>query len=473
MANHSLRKKLLLWLLLPLLCLIAIDSSILYRIAMHFQRKAFDHALNDTAYDISQLINESKDSGKRFQLRPEVRKMILSDQYDQMYYSIIDTSGNVIGGDQELKPMPALHQNKSPAYFTFGKIGQNLIRVAVISSNVKTEAGSQNVYIQVAETLNKRNRLAEQILIGIIVPQVILLLTAAALLWFGIGRGLMPLWDLHAAVSRRSHRDLSPVQMTDIPDEVRALVDSVNFLMKQLQHALESQNRFIADAAHQLRTPLAGMLAQVELAQHEADPVELQACLTRVASSMERLAHLVNQLLRLAHSQPEAIHNIQFCATDLSRLAQQTTMEMVPAAYQKDIDLGFEGLAGKVMIEGEPQRLKELLFNLIDNAIRYTQHGGKVTVSVTSPDNRARLSVEDNGLGIPPEERDKVFERFHRVIGTQQEGSGLGLAIVMEIAQIHHAEVTLDVPESGIGTRVSVLFDLLDLNAEVLARDFV
>lgn len=468
MADHSLRKKLLLWLLLPLLCLIAIDSSILYRVAMHFQRKAFDHALNDTAYDISQLINDSKDSGKRFQLHPEVRKTLLSDQYDQMYYSIIDTSGNVVGGDEELKPIPSLSQNKSPAYFGFSKIGQNLIRVAAIPAHVKTETGSQDVYIQVAETLNKRNRLAQQILTGIVVPQIILLLTAAALLWFGIGRGLMPLWDLHAAVSRRSYRDLSPIQLTDIPDEVRALVDSVNFLMKQLQHALESQNRFIADAAHQLRTPLAGMLAQVELAQHEADPVELQTSLTRMASSMERLAHLVNQLLRLAHSQPEAIHNIQFSAIDLNRLAQQTTMEMVPAAYQKDIDLGFEGLPDRIMIEGEPQRLTELLFNLIDNAIRYTQQGGKVTVSVGYQGNRARLSVEDNGLGIPLEERDKVFERFHRVIGTQQEGSGLGLAIVMEIAQIHHAAVAMEMPKSGRGTRFSVLFDSFDPKAEVL-----
>ncbi|MEO8419044.1 MAG: sensor histidine kinase N-terminal domain-containing protein [Methylophilaceae bacterium] len=466
MTNHSLRKKLLLWLLPPLLCLIVIDSSILYRVAMHFQRKAFDHALNDAAYDISQLINEPKDAGKRFQLRPEVRKIILSDQYDQMYYSIIDASGNVIGGDEALKPIPSPHHDKTTSYFSLGKIGQNLIRVAVIPARVKTEAGSQDVAIQVAETLNKRNRLAEQILIGIVVPQVILLLTAAALLWFGIGRGLMPLWDLHSAVSRRSPRDLSPVQLTDIPNEVRALVDSVNFLMKQLQHALESQNQFIADAAHQLRTPLAGMLAQVELAQRETDPVELQACLTRVASSMERLAHLVNQLLRLAHSQPEAIHNIAFSAIDLSGLAQQTTMEMVPTAYQKDIDLGFEGVPDKLIIEGEPQRLKELLFNLIDNAIRYTQHGGKVTVSISHRGNRARLSVEDNGQGIPLEERGKVFERFHRVIGTEQEGSGLGLAIVMEIAQIHHAAVAMEVPESGAGTRVSVLFDLFYPNAD-------
>lgn len=461
MANQSLRKKLLLWLLLPLLCLIVIDSSILYRIAMNVQRKAFDHELLDSANDISQLISESKDPGKRFQLRSEVRKLILYEPDDEASYSIFDTHGKLLGGDEKLPLMPAPLHDQGSTYYSFSTIQGKLMRVVTTATDVKVDTGLLPVWIQVAETLHKRTRLANQILIGIVVPQLVLVLTTASLLWFGIGRGLLPLWALQNAVARRSYRDLSPVELPDIPDEVRALVDSVNFLMKELESVLQSQNRFVADAAHQLRTPLAGMQAQLELVQQENDPLELQAGLARIGSSMGRLSHLINQLLVLARNQPEVTRAIDLGAMDLIRLAQEVTTDMVPAALQKDIDLGFESLHEGIVIEGEPKRLKEMLYNLVDNAILYTQHGGKVTVSASCQNKQATLSVEDNGPGIPIAERDKVFERFHRVIGNEQEGSGLGLAIVMEIAQIHHAKVTMETPDSGVGTRVGVIFDIL------------
>jgi two-component system sensor histidine kinase TctE len=385
--------------------------------------------------------------------------VILSDQYDHVYYSIIDDEGNILGGDRDLQLIQPQSRSESSTYFSFAKIHGELIRVATTSANIKMDKDVEHVRIQVAETLNKRNRLASQILIGIIVPQLVLVLATAGLLWFGIGRGLLPLWELNTALTRRSPRDLSPVRLPDIPDEVKALVDSVNLLMQQLQNVLESQNRFVADAAHQLRTPLAGMQAQLELVNEETDPQEVQAGLARIASSLERLSHLVNQLLMLARNQPEVTRSINMSYIDLNQLAQDATTDMVPTALMKDIDLGFEGLPDGVMIEAEPQRLKELMYNLIDNAIRYTQHGGKVTVSTGLNDRHARLSVEDNGPGIPAEEQAKVFERFHRVIGTGQDGSGLGLAIVWEIAQLHNASVTASQPASGKGTIMSVFFD--------------
>lgn len=461
MSDRSLRRQLLQWLLVPLLGLIAVDSTILYRIAMHFQNNAFDHALYDSAFDIAQLISESKNPAKFIQLSPDLRRMFLSDQYDQMYYSIVDENGQFIGGDKNLPAVSADQSSEKPAFFSSGYVNGKKVRLVVTSTVVKTGLGPHRLTIQVAETLTKRQQLAKKILLGIVIPQLLLVLAAVGIVWFGIGRGLRPLWELHAAVARRSHRDLSPVLLPNIPDEVQALVNSVNHFMGKLQNVLESQNRFIADAAHQLRTPLAGMLAQLELAQNETDPQERQAGMKRVERSMEQLAHMVNQLLVLARNQPEVIHSIRTVKLDLCLLAQNVATDMVPAAIQQDIDLGFEGSQEAVWIEGDPTRLSDLIANLIDNAIRYTGRDGKVSVSVAHEGNHAILKVEDNGPGIPAEAREIVFERFHRLTDSTQEGSGLGLAIVMEIAQIHHATVSVEETQSGQGTTFRVVFDAL------------
>lgn len=465
MANRSLRKKLLLWLLVPLLFLIAIDSTILYRIAMHFQHKAFDHALADEAFAIAELISESKEPIHRFQLGPEVRMAILSDQVDRVYYNIMDANGKLIGGDRDLGFQKRPQSQGTRPYFAYSTVRGELTRVVSSYVEINTHTVSRHVYIQVAETLKKRTRLANQILVGIVVPQLVLVLAAVGLLWFGTKRGLQPLWELHSSLSQRSHRDLSPVLLPDIPEEVKVLVDSVNLFMQQLNNVLESQNRFIADAAHELRTPLAGMQAQLELAQQERDPVELQANLAKTAKSLERLSHMVSQLLMLARNQPEVMRTMDMQLLDIAQIAQEVTIDMVPAALQKSIDLGYENtdekpisLINQLVIKGDAKRLKELLYNLIDNAIRYSHQGAKVTVQTFSRDHEVILSVVDNGSGIPVEERTRVFERFHRVIGTQQEGSGLGLAIVMEIAHLHQAKVTLGDGDHNQGTRVSVIF---------------
>lgn len=460
MAKHSLRHQLLSWLLLPMFILIVVDSTILYQIAMHFQRQAFDRALQDTAVDIYELISAEKNlSQSNYQLRPEVRAALLADQNDSMYYSILDDKHQVIGGDQALTYASDEDSSSSNRFYD-GSIQGIKIRIASITSPIKTSTGTQTITIQVAETLHKRAELAGQILIGIVVPQLLLLIAAAGLMWFGIQRGLLPLWALHSALSERSYRDLSPVKLDNNPEEVRKLVDSVNFLMKQLHNLIASQNQFVADAAHQLRTPLAGIQAQIELAQGESNINELQDSLAKINTSATRLVRLVNQLLLLARNQPEVTHAIEFHQFNLTQLAQEVTTDMLPMADRKQIDLGFECEAEKVTLLGDPIRIKELLYNLIDNAIRYTPQGGQVTVIVEQQPDHIELSVEDNGTGIPLAEQEKVFERFHRAAGNQQEGSGLGLAIVKEIAEIHHATAVIGVPESQQGTKVSIIFDI-------------
>ena len=236
------------------------------------------------------------------------------------------------------------------------------------------------------------------------------------------------------------------------------LVESINQLMQQVQRLLESQNRFIADAAHQLRTPLAGVMAQTELAQYETNPDALQKSLGNIAISTERLVHMVNQLLILARAEPEVMQAIQMHVLDLRALAQHVTGDLISLALPRNIDLGFESELAHAWVLGDATSLEEMLSNLVDNAIRYSDEGGRVTVSLLRDGEHFVLSVEVDGPGIPEDEREKVFERFHRVIGTRQPGSGLGLAIVLEIAQVHDATIQMQdaTPEGGL--RISLRF---------------
>jgi two-component system sensor histidine kinase TctE len=259
-------------------------------------------------------------------------------------------------------------------------------------------------------------------------------------------------------VAARSHLDLSPVAPpADVPGEVHPLLQAINDLMARLDEVLTFQNRFIADAAHQLRTPVAGLKAHIEVALREDDPHQTRQALAHLYTAVERMSRLVSQLLSLARNEPSGVKKLELAPVDLSRLVFETTMEWVPEAYKKDIDLGFEGAEPHVTVKGDALRLTELVNNLLDNAIRYSRRGGRVTVRVL-PHPQPRVSISDDGPSIPVEERQRVFERFHRLLGSHTDGSGLGLAIVREIAALHHADVTLDDDADGVGNTFTVSF---------------
>jgi two-component system sensor histidine kinase TctE len=243
-----------------------------------------------------------------------------------------------------------------------------------------------------------------------------------------------------------------------VPQEVRPVVEEVNALMARLGSALEAQNRFVADAAHQLKTPVAGLKAQIEVALGEPDPQRVRHSLAQLYVSAERLSRMVQQLLALARNEPEAAPAVQLQALDLHAFALEISMEWAPQALDRSIDLGFEGTDGPVMIDADPDRLRDLLNNLIDNAVRYSREGGRVTVRVEAPGDERRLSISDDGPTIPPEERTRVFERFHRLLGGVADGSGLGLAIVSGIAALHGARITLVEDVDGTGNTFTVHF---------------
>lgn len=447
----------LLLLVPPLLILILIASSILFRFAVVEQRNAFDNALYDSAYSIYQLIQKSDASIENLALPKNEKQFILNDQKDIVFYNVIDTNGNVLNGETDKGLEPKTNQQASNPSFRDGEIHNLKVRIVSTLVNIQRNGTETPVYIQVAETFNKREALAKDVLIDIIVPQILLVLFTIGIIWFGVERGLQPLFALQAAVSKRSYLDLSPITMPNVPTEVMILVNSVNSLMKQLEGVLNAQNRFVADAAHQLRTPLAGAQAQLEIALQESKPEQHQQLLGRVSSSLERLSHTITQLLSLARNQNDVSHNTVLSPVNLNQIAQEVTTDMVPTAIRKGLDLGFEADTQSTIILGDSKRLKEMIYNLIDNAVLYTPAGGKVTVKVQREAGEIVLSIIDNGPGIPKAEREKVFDRFYRIIGTGQEGSGLGLAIVMEIAQLHQAniEITDEPRKKGLNIQVS------------------
>jgi two-component system sensor histidine kinase TctE len=320
-----------------------------------------------------------------------------------------------------------------------------------------SERAPRLALVQMAETLEKRAKLANEIIKGVILPQFIILPVVLALVWFALSRGLLPLAELQERIRARPIDDLSPIAPNQVPEEITPLVRSLNDMLARLSQSIEMQKRFIADAAHQMKTPLAGMRMQSELALRQTDQQEIHRSLEQLAKSSEAATRLVNQLLALARAENQPQAGTAFEPLDLVDLACNVVRDWVPASFNYRIDLGVEipddipeAPQAPVRIDGNAVMLRELLSNLIDNALRYTPQGGSVTVRVrrdeaAAPGEEPRpvLEIEDTGPGIPPAERLHVFERFYRILGSSAGGSGLGLAIVREIAQQHGAEIDI------------------------------
>ena len=457
----SLRKKILSWCMPLMLLLIVVDSSILNKLAVDALEKELDKDLYGKIDDIAFYLKSSGLSAKNFNVLVKANSILLNDDIDKVLYSVTDANGALLSGNRMLleKSASKITANNSKPYFFFVEINHKKFRVVRSSFIVTSISNPQKVTIQVAVTLNRRNALAIKVLFGVVIPQLILVLVSFLIISISVKKGLAPLNDLQNAVSKRSERNLSPIDLPNIPEEVFLVVNSVNNLMRQLQNMISVQNRFIADAAHQLRTPLAGAQAQLELAGAGANPKILQSTLPKVYQSLDRLLHTVNQLLMLAKSQPEAISMIKMEPVDLNIIGKEVASEMAPTAIQKQIDLGFECDITPALIIGNTERLKVLLYNLLENAILYTQNNGKVTLTISTTQHSVELKVTDNGPGIAAEEKIKIFDRFHRVIGSGQHGSGLGLAIVKEIVNLHNATVEVSDISQQEGLQVLIIFN--------------
>jgi len=295
----------------------------------------------------------------------------------------------------------------------------------------------------VGETIEARQALAREILVGSLLQEGLLVVLALGIVWLGVGRGLRPLNRLSATVAARSDGDPTPLDTGGMPSELAPLVESINQYIGRTQRMQVARRRFFADAAHQLKTPLAAVQAGVELALRPAEQPRVNVHLRRVNGAVRQAAKIVQQLLSLSRLDSDSGQAVAYQPVALHRLARSVTLDWSPVARSRDIDLGFEHEAD-VDVLGQPDLLGEMIGNLIDNAIRYSGDRAVITVRVSRDGEHARLDVIDNGPGIPASERDAVFERFHRGSKTQTvEGTGLGLSIVREIARVHQGSVTL------------------------------
>lgn len=428
----SLRGQLLRRLLPALLLLLLAGAATAYWVAWHSATKAYDRALLDTALAISEQLRLVNDK-PQLPLTPQARTILLTDKFDEVFYAVRGGDGEVLDGEKEL-PLPTV---SARVWYSEGRVyydaflGYRPVRVAAL----RTELGGRTITVLVAETLVKRNALIREIILGMLLPEILLTLVSIAVVWFGVSRGLQPLAALRHELAGRSQSDLSPVRV-DVPEEIEAVVSEVNALLQRLEHSLDSQRNFVSDAAHQLRTPIAALQAQVEAACSEG-PAAGRPRLEGVLSATRRLSHLVDQLLALARAEPSLDQTQP--AIELPGVVRHVAETWLPAAIRRNIDLGFE--LAPASVRGNALLLEELLANLIDNALRHTPEGGMVTVSCGQTGAEAWLAVDDSGTGIPPGEDTRIFARFYRAPGSPGQGCGLGLAIVQEIASQHGGRV--------------------------------
>jgi len=336
-------------------------------------------------------------------------------------------------------------------------------------NTVKTSEGEWRVFsiplrdhvIQIAQPLAVRSRIAAGAALRTLIPLLALMPLLGALIWYLVGRGLRPLERLAHEVGTRHAEALDALPTTGIPDEALPLVQAVNRLLERLDHALSAQRAFVADAAHELRTPLAALQIQLQLCERASDEATRRVALGELRTGLTRATHMVQQLLTLARQAPGADAATPRTRVVLAEVARRSLADHAALARARHIDLGADGLDDRLAILGDAAALRTLAGNLIDNAIRYTPDGGRVDVNVTRDDGGSDaahcLRVDDSGPGIPPEERERVLDRFYRPAGQAQPGSGLGLAIVHSIAERHGARLVLGASPLG-GLRITVGF---------------
>lgn len=451
-TSPSLRRALLVWLLAPLLIVLPAGAGLQYWLLQTPAEAAFDRSLADSVLVLANLI---RDEGGlvSVDMSPDTERSLRTDQFDRVYLAVYGPQGRLLVGDDVLRP---LLQPLSP-----GNSDTREIVIAGERVRVFTQAmscGRAVCQVMVGETLNKRRRLQRDALLAMGISMVALLIGAGLVLWFGIGRSLRPMVALDDQLGRRTLEDLRPLDAPGAPREVLPLIDALNRLFDRLRAAAQAQQAFLADAAHQLRTPLTALRTEAELALLEPHADSIHPTLQRLSQTADRAARLANQLLSLARTEATAQVAARAEPIDLKQIATEAAEEWVPRALAAKVDLGFDLQPATSF--GRPFLVRELLGNLLHNALEYAGAGARVTVRTGVENGQAVLEVEDNGPGIPAAARTRVFERFYRLPDSPGQGSGLGLAIVRDIAASHGAHVELLDGSTGTGLRVRVSFPL-------------
>jgi two-component system sensor histidine kinase TctE len=475
---RSLFSDILDWMLVPLMLLWPLSVLITWVVAQGIANRPFDRELGDLTRTLSQRVTVAVISASRddpdvlIGLNDAAVAILRSDTSDAVFFQVLGARGEWLAGDRDLPVPDQVPTAAGELNFRDDVVQGREVRVAYLWLPPPPGGAGAAPLVQVAETLEKRAQLTTEIARGVMLSQFAILPLAVLLVWFALLRGFQPLNELQRRIRQRASDDLSPIDERLAPEEVGPLVGAINDLLARLGRSIAAQKHFLADAAHQLKTPLAGLRTQAELAQREVDAggdaKAAKRSLHQIARSSQRAAHMVNQLLSMARAedseQARRAHPFNLVA-----LATETVRDFVPRALEAGIDLGYEGPESGdergVRLSGQPVLVREAIRNLVDNALQYTPRGGTVTVRLLADPfgQVAVLQVEDNGPGIPDAERELVFQPFYRALGTEVDGSGLGLAIVREIAERHGGSVNIEntYPRSQApGTKVTVRLPL-------------
>ena len=437
--THSLRGRLL-WFLLAAITLAALaQASIAYNTALDDADQIFDYHMQQMALS---LRSSTPLSNTEAQARLET-----GPGNDDLVVQMWSPDGVQVFHSVSRARLP----QRAVLGFSNVKANGTTYRVFSIQTNNQT--------VQVAQDLAVRRNMAGNLALRTLGPIAVMMPILMLVVWWVVSGSLEPVARVRSQVASRQADDLSPVSESGLPDEVRPLVHELNLLFGRVQTAFDAQQNFVADAAHELRTPLAALRLQAQSLDRADNPEARKVAVGRLTAGIDRATRLVEQLLVLARQEASAANGAACRPVDLAELARRTVGDLVGLAAAKEVDLGLQH-ADAATIDGQPDALHILLRNLVENAVKYTPGGGTVDIAVRLAKNTATISVEDSGPGIPPEERERVFDRFYRVAGSEAAGSGLGLAIIKAIAERHGATLELDKSERLGGLAATVTFPL-------------
>jgi len=451
----SLRQQLLLWLLVPLGALLLFNAWTTWRSAQSAASSVQDRMLLGSARIIAEQVGD-EDGDLKTEIPPAALELFQSQVPDHVYFRVATDGGLLLSGFADLPAVPAPAAGQM--IFFDGSYRNEPVRIVAYAQPVLTASPQATVLVEVAQTLRGHDAFAGELLRHALRQQFLMLLCVAGLLWIGLQRGLAPMLRLRARMLARPPGSLEPLDTADVPVELNSLVAAINDYVRRLDEHMSVHSRFIANASHQLRTPLTVLNTQVSAALRSTSAGDRDEALRAIHASVQHGIRLVNQLLSLSAAEARARQAAASTEVDLAATVQQVLEDLALLAQGKAIDLGFEQEGAAACVRGSPAMLRELVANLVDNALRYTPAGGRVTASVRGGGGVVELRVEDNGPGIPEGERERIFERFYRLHDRHSDGSGLGLAIVREIAGACQARVTLGEPPSGSGLVATVLF---------------
>ena len=444
----SIRRRLLVLLLIPTAAIAAAATYSAYRTSLARIEGAYDAELLDTALAVASNIEAREGSGPLLALTPDAVTLLRSDVRDTIYYRVSGSDGHYIAGDEDLG-VP--HQGVANPEFSEAAYRGEPIRVV----SYRASAAGGGAIVTVAETLHKRHAARRHVLRSSLAVDAAQLATALAVIWFGVRFAIAPLREVERQLAARQPHELALLGTENVPLEIRSLIDALNRLFRSLEEARLAERSFLDDAAHQLRTPLAGMIAHLELLANGNSGHANTRALAALAGA-RRLARTTQQLLALARSDAASRAGAEFSAVSLPAVIEACVESRLSAADEAGLDLGAQ-IEGSV-VHGARWMLEEALGNLVDNAIAATPPGGTVTLRCSAGDGHSWLEVCDTGVGIPASERTQVFERFYRASNARAAGSGLGLAIVREVSRAHGATLELTESADGTGTRARMTF---------------